>query len=435
MKTSRQKNKNLLPQKNIPHAKRESKGAMKDAPKVVVIGCGPAGLMAATVLSEAGLKVDVYDTKGSAGRKFLVAGRGGLNLTHSEDNDIFAGRYGNHAELFRKLLDVFSPEDLRSWLRSLGVETFVGTSGRVFPKDATASDILKVWLETLSRRGVVFHFRHRWQGFTQTGNLLFLAEGGERNEVPADSVLLALGGASWPQTGSDGSWTEFLAAKGIQIIPFRPANCGVEVAWSAYFKSRFSGEPLKNLLLRCGDHQATGDVIITDHGLEGSPVYTLSAIIRDRLEKMKPVPLIVDLKPDLPIERIQEKLAQRRSKESWANFLRKNLRLSGPAYSLLREICSEEDLKNPPILASRIKKLSIPIINIRPLAEAISSAGGIAFQEVTVDLMLHKLPGVFVAGEMLDWEAPTGGYLLQGAFTTGFHAAQGILNRLKKHRS
>ncbi|MBU4118225.1 MAG: TIGR03862 family flavoprotein [Proteobacteria bacterium] len=408
---------------------------MKDANTVVVIGCGPAGLMAATVLSEAGLPVDIFDSKSSAGRKFLVAGRGGLNLTHAEDSDLFAARYGNHAELFRKLLGVFSPEDLRSWLRSLGVETFVGTSGRVFPKDATASDILKIWLETLSKRGVVFHFRHRWQGFTKTGNPLFLAEGGECREVPADAVLLALGGASWPQTGSDGSWTEFLAAKDIRITPFRPANCGVEVAWSEHFRSRFSGKPLKNLHLRCGDHQATGDVMVTEHGLEGGPIYTLSAIIRDRLAEHNPVALIVDLKRDLPLEHIQEKIAQRRTKESVANFLRKNLRLSGPSYSLLREICSEEDFKDPSILASRIKKLSIPITNTRPLAEAISSAGGIAFQEVSEDLMLHKLPGVFVAGEMLDWEAPTGGYLLQGAFTTGYRAAQGILNRLKHRRS
>lgn len=408
---------------------------MKDAPKVVVIGCGPAGLMAATVLSDAGLPVDVYDTKGSAGRKFLVAGRGGLNLTHSEDKDIFAARYGNHAQFFKKLLDVFSPDDLRSWLSDLGVETFVGTSGRVFPKDATASDILKIWLETLSRRGVAFHFRYRWQGFTQTGNPLFLAEGGERSEVPADSVLLALGGASWPQTGSDGSWTEFLAAKDIRITPFRPANCGVEVAWSEHFKSRFSGKPLKNLLLRCGDHQTTGDVTVTDHGLEGGPVYTLSAIIRDRLEKNKPVLLILDLKRDLSLKRIQEKLQQRRTKESLANFLRKALRLGGTAYSLLREFCPPEDLTNPSILASRIKSLSIPINSTRPLAEAISSAGGIAFQEVDEDLMLHKLPGVFVAGEMLDWEAPTGGYLLQGAFSTGYHAAQGILNRLNRDRT
>lgn len=408
---------------------------MKDGTKVAVIGCGPAGLMAATVLSEAGIPVDIFDTKGSAGLKFMIAGRGGLNLTHSEDRDLFAGRYGNNAELFKKLLAVFSPDDLRAWLRSLGVETFVGTSGRVFPKDAGASDILKIWLETLNRRGVVFHFRHRLQGFAKTGNPLFRAEGGECSEAAADAMLLALGGASWPQTGSDGSWTEFLAAKDIKITPFRPANCGVEVAWSEHFKSRFSGKPLKNLLLRCGDHQATGDVTVTDHGLEGGPVYTLSAVIRDRLEKNKPVPLILDLKRDLSLKHVQEKLEQRRTKESWANFLRKALRLDGTAYSLLREFCPPEDLTSPAILASRIKKLPTPISSIRPLAEAISSAGGIAFQEVNEDLMLHKLPGVFVAGEMLDWEAPTGGYLLQGAFSTGYHAAQGILKWLNRSRT
>ncbi|HIJ90074.1 MAG: TIGR03862 family flavoprotein [Desulfobulbaceae bacterium] len=403
---------------------------MKEMPRVAVIGCGPAGLMAATVLSEAGLVVDIFETKGSAGRKFLVAGRGGLNLTHSEQAEPFAARYGNNAAIFKKLLTVFSPADLRAWLRELGVETFIGTSGRVFPKDATAPDILKIWLETLGKRGVVFHYHHRWQGFSQTGDPLFLTETGVLREFPASAVLLALGGASWPQTGSDGSWTAFLAAKGIFLEPFRPANCGIEVAWSEHIRTHFSGKPLKNILLRCGDRQATGDVIITTHGLEGGPVYALSGMIRDLLEKNSPVPIFLDLKRDLLLERLQEKLEQPRSKESLANFLRKAIHLTGPAYSLLREICPPEDLKNPAILAGHIKNLPVPIIKTRPLAEAISSAGGITFPEVNADLMLHKLPGVFVAGEMLDWEAPTGGYLLQGAFSTGYQAAKGLLKWL-----
>lgn len=400
---------------------------MKDETKVAVVGCGPAGLMAATVLSQAGLSVDIFDTKASAGCKFLVAGRGGLNLTHAEHAEAFAARYGNNAEIFSKLLADFSPDNLRAWLRGLGVETFVGTSGRVFPKDATAHDILKIWIETLAKRGVAFHYRHRWQGFAQTGAPLFLTETGETLEFPAKALLLALGGASWPQTGSDGSWTSFLAAKGVLLEPFLPANCGVEVAWSEHFRTRFSGKPLKNLLLRCGDRQAIGDVVVTTHGLEGGPVYALSAIIRDLLVQNSPVSLLLDLKRDLSLERLQEKLEHPRGKESLANFLRKAIHLTGPAYSLLHEICSPEELNNPTILAGRIKNLPVPVINTRPLAEAISSAGGVTFPEVNADLMLRKMPGVFVAGEMLDWEAPTGGYLLQGAFSTGHQAAQGLL--------
>jgi len=403
---------------------------MKNETKVAVVGCGPAGLMAATVLSQAGLSVDIFDTKGSAGCKFLVAGRGGLNLTHAEHPKAFATRYGNKAEIFSKLLADFSPDDLRAWLRGLGVETFVGTSGRVFPKDATAHDILKIWLETLAKRGVVFHYHHRWQGFAQTGAPLFLTEIGETLEFPAKALLLALGGASWPQTGSDGSWTSFLAARGVHLEPFRPANCGIEVAWSEHFRTRFSGKPLKNLLLRCGHRQATGDVVVTAHGLEGGPVYALSSVIRDLLEQNSPVPLLLDLKRDITLERLQEKLEHPRGKESLANFLRKAIHLTGPAYSLLHEICSPEDLQSPTILAERIKNLPVPIINTRPLAEAISSAGGVTFPEVNADLMLHKMPGVFVAGEMLDWEAPTGGYLLQGAFSSGYQAAQGLLKWL-----
>ncbi len=403
---------------------------MKDETRVAVVGCGPAGLMAATVLSQAGLSVDLFEAKGSAGCKFLIAGRGGLNLTHSEQAEAFAARYGNNAEIFKKLLAVFSPGDLRAWLRGIGVETFVGTSGRVFPKDASAHDILKIWIETLGKHGVVFHYHHRWQGFSKTGAPLFLPEDGTLREFPARAVLLALGGASWPQTGSDGSWAALLAARDVHLEPFRPANCGIEVAWSEHFRTRFSGKPLKNLLLRCNDRQATGDVVVTAHGLEGGPVYALSGVIRDLLGKGSPVPLLLDLKRDLPLERLKDKIAHRRGKESLANFLRKTIHLAGPAYSLLREICSPEDLQEPTVLAGCIKNLTIPVVNTRPLAEAISSAGGVAFAEVNADLMLRKLPGVFVAGEMLDWEAPTGGYLLQGAFTTGHLAAQGILKWL-----
>ena len=409
---------------------------MQNDTRVAIVGCGPAGLMAATVLSAAGLAVDIFDAKGSAGCKFLIAGRGGLNITHSEPVETFVNRYGDNAGIFKKILAGFSPDDLRAWLRKLGVETFVGSSGRVFPKEIKAPDILKILIEALSRSGVVFHYRHRWQGFSQAGFPLFLAESGELLEFPAKTLLLALGGASWPQTGSDGSWTTFLNAKGIHLEPFRPANCGLEVAWSEHFRSRFSGKPLKNVLLRCGDQQANGDVMITDYGLEGGPVYTLSSVMRELLKKNSPASLFLDLKRDLSLEYILEKFsAYGRSKESLANFLRKTIHLTGPAYSLLREICSPEELKKPAVLAGQLKNLRIPINNTRPLAEAISSAGGITFPEVNDDLMLHKLPGVFVAGEMLDWEAPTGGYLLQGAFSTGYLAAQGVRKWLGKQEN
>lgn len=408
---------------------------MKVEPKVVVIGGGPAGLMAATVLSEAGQRVAVFEAKAAPGCKFLIAGRGGLNLTHSEQAEAFAARYGNNAEIFKKILAVFSPDNLRAWLRGLGVETFVGTSGRVFPKDAKAADILKLWVEALTKHGVEFHYQRCWQGFADTGAPIFLSETGELIEFPARAMLLALGGASWPQTGSDGKWVPFLAAKGIHLEPFRPANCGIEVAWSEHFRTRFSGKPLKNILLRCGDQQATGDIVVTVHGLEGGPVYALSTVIGDLLEKNRPVHLSLDLKRDLSLECIKNKFGYRRGRESLANFLRKSINLTGPAYSLLREIYPAHELENTDALAERIKNLPVIVNNTRPLAEAISSAGGVAFAEVNEDLMLCKLPGVFVAGEMLDWEAPTGGYLLQGAFSTGYLAARGILKWLNQRSS
>lgn len=402
---------------------------MQSESKAAIVGCGPAGLMAAFVLSASGMPVEIFDAQGSAGCKFLIAGRGGLNITHSEPVESFACRYGDKAEIFKNLLADFSPDDLRAWLRRLGVETFVGSSGRVFPKEVKAIDILKILLATLRRAGVVFHYRHRWQGFSRTGIPLFITPTGELREFPARALLLALGGASWPQTGSDGNWVSLLAAKGVHLEPFSPANCGIEVIWSEHFRERFSGKPLKNVLLRCGDQQAFGDVMITRYGLEGGPVYTLGVAIRNQLKKNSPVPLFLDLKRDLSLERILERFGTSGyGTDSLANFLRKTVRITGPAYSLLREICTSEDLKNPLILAGNLKNLLIPVINTRPLAEAISSAGGITFSEVNTDLMLHKLPGVFVAGEMLDWEAPTGGYLLQGAFSTGYRAALGLLN-------
>lgn len=401
--------------------------------KVAVVGCGPAGLMAATVLSEAGFAVEMFESKQAIGLKFLLAGRGGLNLTRAEPLPAFAAHYGDNAARFRELLTAFSPDNLRAWLRNLGVETFVGSSGRIFPVKAEARDILKRWSEWLGRQGTVFHLRHRWLGFAESGALLLQTDTGENEAFPAAGVILALGGASWPQTGSDGRWTTILTEAGIRCEPFRPANCGLEVEWSEHFRSRFQGRVLKNVRLQIAGQQAGGDVLITGYGVEGGPVYALSAKVRDLLEKNGAATLFIDLKPDLSQEQINQRLARRRN-ESASNFLRKAINLAGPVYPLLREVLLPEELQSQESLAARLKNLPLEVRATRPLAEAISSAGGLTFAELNDELMLNKMPGVFVAGEMLDWEAPTGGYLLQGAFTTGCIAGRGLLAWLAKDK-
>ncbi|MFZ5774845.1 MAG: NAD(P)/FAD-dependent oxidoreductase [Thermodesulfobacteriota bacterium] len=402
------------------------------SPRVTVIGGGPAGLMAATVLAGAGARVAVFDAMATLGRKFLVAGRGGLNLSRSEPAERFVSHYGVAAPLFGALLADFSPEHLRDWLQhQLRVETFVGSSGRIFPSDASAGEIIRRWRDLLSRLGVEIHPKHRWVDLPQPTRAIFTAPDGGTRLVEHDALLLGLGGASWPQTGSDGGWVEILAAHGVRCMPFRPANSGFDVAWSPYFRERFQGSPLKNITLRCGDQQAQGELTITRHGIEGGAVYQLSGIIRDHLALGSPAVVSIDLKRDLAEQRIRLLLEQRPGKLSMSTFLRKRLRLGGPAYSLLRETLSADQLADPGLLARTIKALPVPILAPRPLAEAISSAGGICLDEVNSDLMLTRLPGVFVAGEMLDWEAPTGGYLLQGAFSTGFRAGQGALRWIR----
>jgi uncharacterized flavoprotein (TIGR03862 family) len=389
---------------------------------IAVIGAGPAGLMAAERLSGAGLKVTVFDAMATPGRKFLMAGRGGLNLTHSEPLPQFVDRYGDRAARVAPWLDRFSPGDLRNWADGLGAETFVGSSGRVFPKAMKASGLLRNWLRRLDQAGVTFKLRHRWLGFD--GDQLRFD--GETRSVAARATVLALGGASWPKLGSDAAWVPILKVRGVEIQPLKPANCGFEVAWSEHFRERAAGQPLKNIGLTLDGIQVRGEMLITRNGIEGGAVYTMSAALRDRL----PTTLWLDLKPQMDINALVGRLAERRKGRSLSAWLKGELNLSSLAYSLLREV-SDPIPDDPKVLAKLIKQVPLKVDRPRPIAEAISSAGGIAFGAVTDDLMLRTLPGVFAAGEMLDWEAPTGGYLLQACMSSAVVAADGVRDWLK----
>ncbi|MDQ7248222.1 BaiN/RdsA family NAD(P)/FAD-dependent oxidoreductase [Dongia sedimenti] len=384
---------------------------------VAIIGAGPAGLMAAERLSGRGLKVTVFDAMATPGRKFLMAGRGGLNLTHSEPLPQFVARYGERAAQIAPWLERFSPEDLRRWADGLGAETFIGSSGRVFPKAMKASGLLRNWLKRLAESGVDFKLRQRWSGFD--GNRL-LFDGGP--SVSARATVLALGGASWPKLGSDAAWVPILAARGVQIAPLQPANCGFDVAWSAHFRDRAAGQPLKNIALMIDGRRVLGEMVITRNGIEGGAVYAISAALRDRL----PAVLSLDLKPQIHADALAGKLAARRKGRSLSAWLSGELNLTPLAYSLLREVADPLP-DNLAALARLIKNVPLKIERARPIAEAISSAGGIAFDAVDETLMVRTLPGVFVAGEMLDWEAPTGGYLLQACMSSAVVAADGVV--------
>ncbi|HWA89473.1 MAG TPA: TIGR03862 family flavoprotein [Rhizomicrobium sp.] len=377
-----------------------------------VIGAGPAGLMAAEVLSAGGMAVTVYDRMPSAGRKFLMAGRGGLNLTHSESLDPFLARYGAASARLEPMLAAFPPRALIDWANALGARTFTGSSGRIFPKAMKASPLLRAWLDRLNRQDVQFRLRHDWRGWSG-GALRFHTSTGDVAETH-DVTVLALGGASWPRLGADGGWATLLAEKGVAIAPLRPANMGFDVDWSEIFRARFAGQPLKNVVLRFGEHAARGDAMITRYGLEGGAVYALSSALRDAL----PTALAVDLRPDLSEQQIASRLARPKAKESLANYLRKSLGLSPLEINLLRETGMSPD---------RLKSVAVTLTGHQPLARAISTAGGISFDAVDDTLMLKAIPGTFVVGEMLDWEAPTGGYLLQACFSTAVFAARAIL--------
>jgi uncharacterized flavoprotein (TIGR03862 family) len=402
---------------------------------VAVIGAGPAGLMAAEVIALGGAQVTIYDAMPSAGRKLLMAGRGGLNLTHSEDLSQFLLRYGTGTERLAPAIRAFSPKTLRDWSEALGQPTFVGSSGRVFPQAFKASPLLRAWLRRLDGLGAQLALRHRWVGWDHDGKLLFHTPDGPR-VVDADATVLALGGASWPRLGSDGVWVETLAAKGVRIAPLQPANCGFTVAWSEIFKDRFEGQPLKGVALSFGTHTARGEAMITRTGIEGSTVYALSSELRDAIIATGEAVLQVALRLGVDAAELMDRLEAPRGKQSLSTFLRKAAHLSPVAIGLLQEaaIASGEALGSlsPASLAGLINAVPIKLNGIAPIGRAISTSGGISFEELDADLMIERLPGVFAAGEMLDWEAPTGGYLLQASFATGAKAGRGVLKWVEK---
>jgi uncharacterized flavoprotein (TIGR03862 family) len=391
---------------------------------IAIIGGGPAGLMAAEVLSASGHAVTIYEAMPTVGRKFLLAGKSGLNITHSEDYSRFVNRFGTASERLRPALDALTPDDIRRWAEGLGTETFVGSSGRVFPRVMKASPLLRAWLSRLEAQGVSILSRHRWTGFDGDALIFDTPEG--RNIVRPDAALLGLGGASWPRLGSDAAWVPWLRDKGVAIQPFQPANCGFDVHWSQVFRERFAGAPLKSVTASSGAGTFPGEFVASKHGIEGSLVYAHAAALRDRLTNTGKADLTVDLMPGRTADRLARDLARQDAKASLSNRLRKGAGIDGVKLALLRELASPQDFSNPSRLAALIKALPIPVLRPRPIAEAISSAGGIAWDAVDDNYMLTALPGTFAVGEMLDWEAPTGGYLLTACLATGRAAAEGI---------
>lgn len=403
---------------------------------VAVVGGGPAGLIAAETLAQGGAQVDLYDAMPSVGRKFLLAGIGGMNITHAEPFEIFATRYGVREQALRPLLDSFSPDALRGWIHTLGIETFVGSSGRVFPRDMKAAPLLRAWLHRLREAGVRFHMRHRWLGWTETGALRFATPAGDLH-AEADALVMALGGASWPKLGANGDWVPLLRQRGIDIAPLLPANCGFDVAggWSAHLRSRFAGQPLKTVALHFADasgqpHARQGELMLSDTGIEGSLVYALSAALRDAIAARGPVAVNLDLLPDKSPARVLAEVSHPRGSRSLSSHLQSRAGLKGAKMALLYECLAKDTLNDPVRLAQAIKSLPLTLAAPRPIEEAISSAGGVRFEALDERLMLRNLPGVFCAGEMLDWEAPTGGYLLTACLASGRAAGQGALEYL-----
>lgn len=406
---------------------------MPQAPShhVTIIGGGPAGLMAAEVLSQAGVQVDLYDGMPSVGRKFLLAGVGGMNITHSEAYPAFLSRYAERAPQMAPLLRGFGAEALCEWIHGLGIQTFVGTSGRVFPTDMKAAPLLRAWLKRLRDQGVVIHTRHRWLGWTADGGLLIHSPDGEKT-VHSDAMLLALGGGSWSRLGSDGAWLTLLEDKGVPCAPLQPSNCGFEVsAWSELMVSKFAGAPLKNVAIGVADDKPRlGECVVTATGIEGSLIYALSAPIREAINRAGSATVHIDLLPSKPLDKVQAALAKPRGSRSMSKHLHSQLGLDGVKAALLRELAPSAHFNDPALLAMDIKALPLTLVKTRPMDEAISTAGGVPFEALDERLMLKQLPGVFCAGEMLDWEAPTGGYLLTACLASGVVAAQGVLTHL-----
>ncbi|HUG60200.1 MAG TPA: TIGR03862 family flavoprotein [Methylomirabilota bacterium] len=402
---------------------------MRDG-RIAVVGGGPAGLMAADRLSEAGLGVDVYDGMPTVGRKFLLAGKSGLNITHAESYEDFVRRYGSAQPKLAPALARMTPDDVRAFAESLGSETFVGSSGRVFPRHMKASPLLRAWLNRLAGQGVRIVTRHRWTGFTDGGGLAFATPAGALAVTPAATVL-ALGGASWPRLGADGSWTSILRERGVPVAALAPSNMGFDVDWSAPFRERYAGHPVKTVVATVGGTAIPGEFVVTMGGIEGSLVYAHSAALRDALRDGEPAVMALDLVPGRSAARLSADLSRQRCKASFANALRKATGLDGVKAGLVRECLDEATRADPVRLAAALKALPIRPLRPRPIAEAISTAGGVPFDAVDDALMLTALPGVFVAGEMLDWEAPTGGYLLNACFATGRAAADGAIAWMK----
>ncbi len=407
---------------------------------IAIVGGGPAGLMAAERLSAAGHTVNLFDAMPSVGRKFLLAGKGGLNLTHSEPFEAFAPRFGARRPQLEPLLKNFGAGALREWAQGLGVSTFVGTSGRVFPTDMKAAPLLRAWLHRLRAAGVRFHMRHRWMGWAEDGSTLRFATPQGDVEHRADATLLALGGASWPRLGSDAAWVPLLAARGVAIAPLQPANCGFDKTggWSPYFTERFAGQPFKSVALSCegpnGERFARkGEFVATATGIEGSLVYAASALLRDAIAAHGTATLTLDLLPDRSAEQVAAEVAHPRGSRSLASHLKSRLHLDGIRLALLHEVLGKDGTHDPARLAATIKALPLTLAAARPVAEAISTAGGVHFDALDDGLLLRALPGVACAGEMLDWEAPTGGYLLTACFASGIAAADGLARHLKEH--
>ena len=423
---------------------------------VAVIGAGPAGLMAAELLSQSGVRVEVYDAMPSVGRKFLMAGKGGMNITHSEPLQSFLDRYGSRCEQIKPMLDGFSPNALREWVQGLGIDTFVGSSGRVFPTDMKAAPLLRAWLHRLRENGVVFFMRHRWTGWNTAGELCFSSPKGEHQLAVAthaqrsafisharesggvsaihhvDAVVLALGGGSWPQLGSTGDWVPWLTKIGVSVAPLRSANCGFDVAWSEHLRSRFIGHPLKAVVISFTNaagkvYRKQGDCMITSNGIEGGVIYALSAFLRNEIDTQGSATIYIDLLPGKDFARVLAELAHPRGSRSLSSHLQSRVGLKGVQTCLLRESLTVDYFADPVRLSRCIKALPLRLIAPRPLAEAISSAGGVTFEALDRHLMLSSMPGIFCAGEMLDWEAPTGGYLLTACFASGRAAGAGVM--------
>jgi len=409
--------------------------------RVAIIGGGPAGLMAAEVLAAIpngiaavnGLEVAIFDAMPSVGRKFLIAGKGGMNITHSEDLSAFKARYGKRESQLAGLLDVFGPDQLRDWIHRLGIQTFVGTSGRIFPTEMKAAPLLRAWLHRLREQGVHFHVRHRWLGWQGNagdgsdgghGRLRFATPSGEAL-FEADAVILALGGGSWAKLGSDGAWVPLLAERGVPVAPLKPSNCGFDVDWSAHFSQRFAGQPVKSVIASVGACTQQGEFNITSSGIEGGLIYALSAPLRDTLASAGRAALSLDLAPGRSLARLTAELSRPQGRDSLANHLRRRVGIDGVKAGLLRELCPPAALTAASSLAAAIKALPLPVTATRPIDEAISTAGGVIFEALDPALMLKDMPGVFCAGEMLDWEAPTGGYLLTGCLASGRAAGLG----------